>query len=97
MNQWRGTWISYHRLAQVLHHKRIIVVMADMVGDDRAVIEVLDGAEISLTTQTVMQEGHIGSPLLIWCVSCELSIEQILFNVHKTGLGAVATGTMNDR
>ena len=97
MNQWRGTWISYHRLAQVLHHKRIIVVMADMVGDDRAVIEVLDGAEISLTTQTVMQEGHIGTPLLILCVSCELSIEQILFNVHKTGLGAVATGTMNDR
>lgn len=76
--------ISLYRLVEGLEYQRIVVALADDVGDDAPVIEIDDGAEVELVylyALIPLELGDVGEPLLIWLVRVELAVEYILSNI----------------
>ena len=79
-------WVGLDCFLQGLIYQRIVVVVTDNVGNDAAVIEVKNGAEINLVYLCALiplKFCYIGEPLFIRFVRIELTIEQILGDILR--------------
>lgn len=66
MKQWMSVWILDHGLLQVLQYQRIIVPLTDIIGNNTAVIEVLNRTQKGLLPIAIGEIGYISNPLLVW-------------------------------
>ena len=64
----------YHRL----EHERIVVGPPDAIGDDRAVVQVDDCAQVRLLSGAVFELGYVGAPFLVRSGRAEFSVHQVL-------------------
>ena len=74
MKQWMSVWILEHGLLQVLQYQLIIVPLTDIIGNNTAVIEVLNRTQKSLLSITIGEMGYISNPLLVWVGGCEIPL-----------------------
>ncbi len=68
----RDRW--HHRLED----ERVVVRFPDAIGDDRAVIEVDDRAQIRLLPGAIFELGDVGAPFLVRSGRTEFPVYQIL-------------------
>ena len=68
----RDGW--HHRM----EHEPVVVGPPDTIGDDRAVIQVDDRAQICLLPVTVFELGYIGVPFLVQPGRTEFAVHQVL-------------------
>ena len=74
------------RLVEGFEHQRIVVALADDVGDDASVIQVQNGAEIELVHLNALvpfELRDVGKPLLVRLARIELAVKQILGDVLR--------------
>ena len=69
----------HHRLED----ERVVVGFPDAIGDDRAVVQVDDRAQISLLPGAIFELGDVGAPFLVRSGRAELSVHQILGHVLR--------------
>ena len=68
----RDGW--HHRM----EHEPVVVGPPDAIGDDRAVIQVDDCAQVGLLPGAVFELGDVGAPFLVWPGCTEFSVHQVL-------------------
>ncbi len=73
----RDGW--HHRLED----ESVVVGLSDAIGDDRAVIQVDDRAQVGLLPGAVFELGDVGAPFLVWPGCTEFSVHQILGHVLR--------------
>lgn len=73
----RDGW--HHRM----EHEPVVVGPPDAIGDNRAVIQVDDRAQVGLLPGAVFELGDVGAPFLVRSGRAELSVHQILGHVLR--------------
>ncbi len=73
----RDGW--HHRLED----ENVVVGLSDAIGDDRAVVQVDDCAQVCLFPGTIFKLGDVGAPFLVRSGRAELSVHQILGHVLR--------------
>ena len=75
-----------HSLIKSVHDKRIVIVTADLVSYDPAVIKIQDGAQIYLMdfcADVILELSYISQPFLIRSIRVEIPVKVILRDVRR--------------
>ena len=76
--------ICLHGLVESLENQRIVIPVTHYIGNNTAVIEVENGAEIDLVYLNALipfELCYIRKPFLIWLVRMEVAVKKILGNI----------------
>ena len=69
-------WLKGHSLVKSVHDKRIVIVIADLVSYDPAVIKIQDGAQVylmNICADVILELSYISQP----CGDPETEEEQV--------------------
>ena len=86
MEQRRCSGIGRCRQIKGVKYQRIIVPVSDYIGDDPAVVQVEDGAEVDLMDLNPfipLELRHVCQPLLVGLFRVEVSVQKVLSNVLR--------------
>ena len=83
----------HHRLED----ERVVVRFPDAIGDDRAVIEVDDRAQIRLLPVAIFELGDVGAPFLVWSGRTEFPVHQVLGHMLRGRLFVPFSLLVDDR
>ena len=86
VEQRMGVGVGLDRLVEGFEHQRIVITLAYDIGNDAAITEIKNGAEINLVyfyTFVPLEFCHIREPFLIGFICIELPVKQILCDVLR--------------
>lgn len=79
-------WICPYRLIEGFIYQRIVITVTNDIGNNAAVIEVKNGAEIDLMYRDPLvpfEFRHIGEPLFVGLFCTELAVQQIFGQILR--------------
>ena len=86
MEQRMRVWLKGHSLVKSVHDKRIVIVIADLVSYDPAVIKIQDGAQVylmNICADVILELSYISQPFLIRSIRVEIPVKVILRDVRR--------------
>ena len=104
VEQWMCVGIRFYRTVKGLEYQRIVVAVTNHIGNDPAVVEVQNGAEIDLVyfnTLVPFELRYIRQPLFIWFICMEVAVKEIFGDVlwilclPRTAMIAVFDGRLD--
>lgn len=86
MKQGMGIRICFHRLIKCFVNKRVIITLAQHIGNDSPVAKVEDSTQIKfvcLKSLIPLKLRYIGKPFLIRSCGVELAVQKVLSNILR--------------
>ena len=80
MKQGVRLWFQTDSFIKGTHNQQVIVTIADLKGNDPAVIKIQNGTQVyfmDLGADIILELCHIGQPFIIWRVCMKVPVQVI--------------------
>ena len=86
MEQGMRIRLQMNSFVEGIHHQRIIIMVADLKGNDPAVIQIQNGTQIyfmDLDADLILKLCHIGQPFFIWRNRMKVPVQVIPGDMYR--------------